>query len=237
MKFSVPILLAATLALGFAASDVTVAAFSSMTPGATVDGFETLSLGDADETAYALVDDAGSTVVKAEASNSASGLIRRITIDPADTPVLSWRWKVDNVLEKGNVRRKSGDDYPARIYVTFDFDPSDLGFGDRIKYRALKLLGYDDIPVRAINYIWANNADETDIVPNPYTDWVQMIPVQSGADGLGTWKDQSRNVLDDYRRAFGEEPPPINGIAIMTDADNTGESATAYYGDITMSAR
>ena len=228
---------AAALVLGFAASDVTVASFSSMTPGGSVDGFETLSLGDADETAYALVDDAGTTVVRARADDSASGLIRRMTVDPAATPVLSWRWKVDNVLENGNVRRKSGDDYPARIYVTFDFDPSDLGFGDRIKYRALKLLGYDDIPVRALNYIWANRSDETETVANPYTDWVQMVPVRSGADGLGEWHSESRDVLADYRAAFGEEPPSINGIAIMTDADNTGESATAYYGDIRMSAR
>ena len=230
-------LLAAALLLGFAVSDIEVASFSAMTPGGPVEGFETLSLGDADETAYALVDDGGTTVVEANASNSASGLIRRVDINPAEMPVLSWRWKVDNLLEKGNVRRKSGDDYPARIYVTFDLDPSELGFGDRIKYRALKLLGYDDIPVRALNYIWANNADETEIVANPYTDWVQMVPVQSGADGLGEWQSESRNVLEDYRQAFDEEPPAINGIAIMTDADNTGESARAYYGDIRMSAR
>lgn len=231
------LLAAVALSVGFAASDVTVASFSSMTAGGAVDGFETLSLGDADETQYALVDDGGTTVVRADARNSASGLIRRVDIDPAATPMLSWRWKVDNLLEKGNVRRKSGDDYPARIYVTFAFDPSDLGFGDRIKYRALQLLGYGDIPVRALNYIWANNADETAIVSNPYTDWVKMVPVESGAAGLGVWQDESRDVLADYRAAFGEEPPAIDGIAIMTDSDNTGESATAYYGDIWMSAR
>lgn len=220
-----------------ATADVTVASFSSMQPGGSVTGFEALTLGDADATAYALVSEDGRTVVRADADDSAGGLIRRIDIDPAATPVLSWSWKVENVLSKGNVRRKSGDDYPARLYITFDYDPSDLSFGDRVKYRALKLLGYDDIPVRALNYIWANNADETGIVANPYTDWVQMVPVRSGSAGLGAWHDERRNVLDDYRAAFGEEPPAINGIAIMTDGDNTGESATAYYGDIRMTSR
>ena len=220
-----------------ATSDVTVASFSTMRPGGDVAGFEALQFNDADPTDYALVTEDGRTVVRADADDSAGGLVRRIDIDPAATPILSWSWKVENVLQKGDVRRKSGDDYPARLYITFDYDPSDLSFGDRIKYRALKLLGYGDIPVRALNYIWANNANETAIVENPYTDWVQMVPVQSGADGLGAWQTERRNVLDDYRAAFGEDPPAINAIAIMTDGDNTGEAATAYYGDIRMSAR
>ena len=232
-----PLLAALVLLTAAASSDVTVAAFSSMTPGGAVSGFEPLQLGDADATDYALVQEDGRTVVRADADDSAGGLVRQIDVDPTVTPILRWSWKVQNVMEKGNVRRKSGDDYPARLYVTFDYDPSDLSFGDRLKYRALRLLGYDDIPVRALNYIWANQAGETQIVENPYTDWVQMVPVQSGTDGLGAWHDERRNVLEDYRAAFGEEPPAINAIAIMTDGDNTGEAATAFYGDIRMTSR
>jgi len=50
----------------------------------------------------------------------------------------------------------------------------------------------------------------------------------------GAWVSESRNIFDDYKTAFGKEPPMITGIAIMTDSDNTGESALAYYGDIIM---
>ena len=210
-----------------------IAQFSTMEPGAAIDGWEPLTFDDAPETAYTLVaDDDGTTVVKAVADASAGGLIKRLDVDPTAYPVLAWRWKVDNLIEKGNVRSKRGDDYPARIYVTFDYDPSDLSFGDRIKYRALKIFGYDDIPVRSLNYIWANKSRETEIVPNAYTSWVQMVPVESGDAHVGEWRTAERNLLDDYRAAFDEEPPPINGIAIMTDADNTEEAATAYFGDI-----
>ena len=223
--------------LAFSQPDYVVAAFSNMSSGGNVTGWEPLSFEDGRQTQYELVRDGGATVVRARADRSASGLVRRVRVDPNRFPVMTWRWKVDGVVAGGDVRRKSGDDYPARIYVTFDKDVGELGFGDRVKYRALRALGYDDVPVRALNYIWANKASEGQIVPNPFTDWVQMVPVQSGAGNAGAWRVETRDVVRDYRAAFGEDPPAINGIAIMTDADNTKGSATAYYGDIRMRAR
>ncbi len=230
----------AALAVGlaaFAPGDYVVASFSNMAPGGTINGWETMSLGDAPRSDYALVRDGGATVVRARADGSASGLVRRIEVDANRFPVLTWRWKADNVIARGDIRRRGGDDYPARIYVTFDYDPADLPFGDRLKYRALRALGYDDIPVRALSYVWANRAGETRIVPNAFTDWVQMVPVRSGPAGLGRWQTERRDVVRDYRAAFGEDPPPISGVAIMTDADNTGGEATAYFGDIRMTMR
>ena len=234
-------LLALTLlvALGaaFSQPDYVVAAFSNMNAGGEVNGWSEMRLGDADRSQYALVQDGGETVVRGQANGSASGLVRAFALDPNRFPVLTWRWKAENVLPRGDINRKGGDDYPARIYVTFDYDPGDLSFGDKIKYRALKALGYDDIPLRALSYVWANKAGETQIVPNAFTDWVQMVPVESGSANVGTWQTERRDVVADYRAAFGEEPPAISGIAIMTDADNTGGEATAYFGDIRLSTR
>ena len=234
------------LALGLAARPpLVVGAFSRMTPGGSfADGWVPLRLGDARPSTYTRVRapasaraGGGAVVVRARADDSASGLIRRVRVDLAATPVLAWRWKVDGVIARGDVTRRDGDDYPARIYVTFDYPASRLSLGDRVKYRALRALGYRDVPTRALNYIWANRAGETEIVPNPFTDWVQMVPVESGPANAGRWRDARRNVAADYRAAFGEEPPAITGIAIMTDADNTGGAATAYYGDITTEER
>jgi hypothetical protein len=70
------------------------------------------------------------------------------------------------------------------------------------------------------------------MIPNPYTNRVIMIVVESGETKLNQWVSEERNIFEDYKKAFGQEPPMISGIAIMTDTDNTGESATAYYGDI-----
>ena len=83
-----------------------------------------------------------------------------------------------------------------------------------------------------MNYLWESKAPEGTMVPNPYTDRVIMMVVESGETKLNQWVSEERNIFEDYKKAFGQEPPMISGVAIMTDTDNTGESATAYYGDI-----
>jgi hypothetical protein len=183
-------------------------------------------------TVYSLVKDGDTVVVKAMAESSASGLVREIKIDPKEFPVVQWRWKVSNVLRKGDVRRKEGDDYPARIYITFEYDPSRLGFFDKAKYEMIRLLYGQYPPIGAINYIWESKSPQGMMIPNPYTNRVIMIVVESGETKLNQWVSEERNIYEDYKKAFGQEPPMISGVAIMTDTDNTGESATAYYGDI-----
>ncbi len=183
-------------------------------------------------TAYRLVKDGDTTVVKAVSRASASGLIREMTINPRKYPIIRWRWKAENILVKGDVHRKEGDDYPARIYIAFEYDVSKLSLFERAEYQAVKLLYGQYPPLGAINYIWESRAPVGTIVPNPFTSRVKMIVVESGSGKLNQWVSEERNVYEDYVKAFGEEPPLISGVAIMTDTDNTGESATAYYGDI-----
>jgi hypothetical protein len=181
---------------------------------------------------YSLVREEGITVVKAEADRSASGLVRAITIDLKEYPWIEWRWKAVNLLRKGDVRSKQGDDYPARLYITFAYDPGSLSAFEKLKYESAKLLYGDYPPLAAINYIWDNRTPTGTVVPNAYTNRLKMIVVESGPAKLNRWVSEARNLYEDYHRAFGEEPPPTTSVAIMTDTDNTGESAMAYYGDI-----
>jgi hypothetical protein len=183
-------------------------------------------------TVYKLVTDGDTNVVMAISHVSASGLTRKVSINPKEYPILHWRWKIENILEKGDVHLKSGDDYPARIYIAFEYSPAKLNLFERAAYQAMRLLYGEYPPLGAINYIWESRAPVDTIVPNPFTSRVKMIVVESGAEKLHRWVDEKRNVYEDYIRAFGEEPPLISGVAIMTDTDNTRESATAYYGDI-----
>jgi len=191
----------------------------------TFDGIEA-------HTEYSLVEDDGTVVLKAESMGSASGLTREMTIDPVKYPIIEWRWKVENVLENSDATRKSGDDYPARIYIAFEYDESKVGFFEKAKYEAALLLHGKYPHLSAINYIWENRIPVGTIVPNPYTSHVQMIVMESGPDKVGQWVTESRNIYEDYRKAFGEDPPMISGVAVMTDTDNTKESAVAWFGDI-----
>ncbi len=164
------------------------------------------------ETEYLVVEDAGQQVLQAKSQGAASGLVFETEYDPQDFPVLSWRWKVANTLVKGDSRTKAGDDYAARVYVVFPhwFFPK----------------------TKTLNYIWANRLPQESVQTNAFLNNAIMISVESGSKNVGKWVSVRRNIIDDYRRAFGEDPPKIGAIAIMTDTDNTGESALAWYGDI-----
>ena len=183
------------------------------------------------QTSYELVKDGEIVVVKAMSDASASGLTKAVRIDPRDYPIIRWRWRVEKVLTRSDVTRKDGDDYPARLYVTFAYDPEKTSFAKKLAYKAGRLL-FGEIPIGALNYIWDRKAPVGTIVENAYTGFAQMIVVESGPQKVGTWVEEERNIYEDYTRAFGEEPPMINGVAIMTDTDSTREQATAYYGDI-----
>lgn len=183
-------------------------------------------------TDYSLVAVDGAVVVKAVSDQSASGLTRAISIDPAKYPVIQWQWKVDNILQKGNPTSKDGDDYPARIYITFALDPDRAGQLERLKHEAARLIYGQDIPYRAISYIWGSNSQPGSMIANPYTDRVMMFVIEAGDEKLQQWVTEERNILEDYKNAFGEEPAVISGVAIMTDTDNTREFAIAWYGDI-----
>ncbi len=213
---------------------IEVGEFSAATMGETFPpGWKPLTFKKIEKhTTYTLVKDDHTVVVKAVAEASASGLTREVKINPKEYPIVQWRWKVANILKKGDVRKKEGDDYPARIYITFEYDPSKLSVFEKTKYQAIKLLYGQYPPLAAINYIWESKAPVGKMVPNPFTDRVMMFVVESGATKLNQWVNEERNICGDFKKAFKEEPPTISGVAIMTDTDNTGESATAYYGDI-----
>lgn len=188
-------------------------------------------------TSYVLVQDGGIVVAKAVSEASASGMTREIIIDPKAYPIVQWRWKVDNLLNKSDATRKDGDDYPARLYITFAYDADKVGLFERAKYELARLAYGRYPPIGAINYIWESRAPIGTIVPNPYTARAIMIVLESGPRHLQEWRTEERDVYEDYRQAFHAEPPMISGIAIMTDTDNTGESATAYFGDIVFRKR
>ncbi|MDZ7666475.1 MAG: DUF3047 domain-containing protein [Desulfotignum sp.] len=208
--------------------------FSALTPGGEIpETWEAMTFSGIDRhTGYTLVQDDGRTVIKADSRNAASGLIRFLRVDPADYPVIQWHWKIDHVLEKGDAGTRQGDDYAARIYVAFAFDPDQATWWERARHKSAAVLSGKEVPGSALNYIWANKAPKNSILTNPYISESMMVAVQSGNTHAGRWITEQRNIVDDYRQAFGRTPPEIIGIGIMTDTDDTGEETTGYYGDI-----
>ena len=169
------------------------------------------------ETAYAADPAAGRAAIRADSQGSASALLREVEVDLASTPVLRWSWKVGNLLHDVDETRKEGDDYPARVYVVF-------------------LTGVIDRRPRGISYVWSSTRSKESTWPNAYNGKVAMVAVRDAADPVGEWVDEKRNVREDIRRLFGKEVDTVRAVAIMTDTDDSGQQATAWYGDISFAA-
>lgn len=212
----------------------TVALFSALRPGTALpDSWKLLSVsGVKKPTHYALVNDDGSTVLRAESTAAASGLIHPVRVNPVDYPILRWRWKISNILQAGDIRSKKGDDYPARIYVMFDYPLEKLSFSERMKLRMARALHDPHLPAATLCYVWDGKAPAGTIVGSSYTDRVRMVVVESGASRVNQWLAMERDVAADFKAAFGGDAPAITAVAIASDTDNTGESVTAHFGDI-----
>jgi hypothetical protein len=195
----------------------------------TLDAWEPLFFRGIDRhTTYSTQNQDGASVLVAKSSDSASALVHKRMFNVAEYPQVRWCWKVDNLYADGNYRLKSGDDYPIRVYVFFAYDPETATIGMKIKYELVRILYGRYPPHSSLNYIWANQPDEADPVSSPFSDRSIMIPLQHGTEKVGQWVEETVNVLEDYKRFFGANPPPEAALAIMNDSDNTGERSTSY---------
>ncbi len=183
-------------------------------------------------TQYRLVDHEGRTVVFARARGSASGLVLPVSIDLRQYPILQWRWNVPALIAGADNTQRHTEDSPVRIVIAFDGDSTKLPLAERLFADQFRALTQQEFPYALLMYIWENRAPVGTVIENLHTSRIRMIVADSGAANLRTWREQRRNVYEDFKRAFGEEPPRVRSIGIMTDSDNTGADAEAYYGDI-----
>ncbi len=181
---------------------------------------------------FELLTDDGEQVVKVTSSSSASSWVAPVDIDPSQTPVLRWRWKVSRSLPGSDLQRKAGDDYAARLYVFFDLPLERLSLGDRLRIQAARLLSGAEVPAAALCYVWGSGQAVGSTAWNPYTDRVRMIVIDSGDRHAGQWRSVSRDVARDWADAFGGAVPRIGGVAIGADTDNTADNVTAWFGDL-----
>lgn len=168
------------------------------------------------------------SILIAKSSASASGIRFKKTYDIYAYPKLTFKWKVNNVYQKGDATTKEGDDYPIRIYIMFEYDPEKASFFEGVKYSLAKTFYGEYPPHSALNYIWSNKEQKERIITSAYTDKAKMIVLDSGALHVKEWQEHTVNVLEDYKKAFGQNPPANVSLAIMSDSDNTKESSLSF---------
>jgi hypothetical protein len=168
------------------------------------------------------------SVLVAGSNSSASLLVYRKPFDVYEYPSIRWRWKISNIYRKADPKVKSGDDYPIRIYIAFEYDPQKEGLIDRAIFNLLRLIYGEYPPSGSLNYVWSSKVLSERSMPSPYTDRNRMIFLQKGSPRVGQWVDEEVNIIKDYEDIFGKKPPRRATIGIMNDSDNTGEKATSY---------
>lgn len=185
-------------------------------------------------TEYLLVVEDNTVVVRAMAHNSASLLGLQTDFDPHQFPMLSWRWKVAQNIPSANTTEQAKEDAPVRLMVAFAGDTSKLAFKDRFTASAAQTISGQPLPYAELMYVWGSKVALDSITVSTRSARVRMLAVAVDDQGLGTWHTYKRNLVEDFKRVFGEEPGNVTSIQIMTDTDNTGADAQAYYGDISI---
>lgn len=169
--------------------------------------------------------------IEANAERSMALLARPVEVDLNRTPVLCWRWRVDAPLVKADMTTKAGDDYAARVYVSFAMPASELSFGTSIKLKLARGIYGEAVPDAAINYVWDNRYPVGTRMPNAYTDRTHMIVAESGAANAGHWVVARHDVQRDVITEFNSGQARLIQLSVAADTDNTGENARAGFAD------
>jgi phage terminase large subunit-like protein len=169
-------------------------------------------------TAYQAVTLDGRTCLKSDSRAAASILVTEVRVNPDTYEWLSWDWRVDQLVTGEALEQREGSDVAARVYVYF-------------KSKGLPW------QKRNLDYVWSAKQPVGTILTSAYSATSKIIVVESGAEALGQWRHVERNLEDDYRLAFGEDPPHVLAIGLMTDTDNTGGQAVAYFDELRISRR
>ncbi|WP_395058339.1 DUF3047 domain-containing protein [Polaromonas sp.] len=190
-------------------------------------------------TAYALVELDGRKVLRVEADKSYGNLVHDLPAAVPEAGVqLRWRWRLDEALRGGDLRRREGDDSPLKVCALFDMPLDKLGLIERNLLRLARAASGEKLPSATLCYVWDGTLAPGTLLSNAYTARVRFIVLDSGEQRLGQWVAHSRNLGADFRRAFGKESdamPPLQAVLVGADADNTGGRSLGHVGDVTLS--
>ena len=158
--------------------------------------------------------DGQARVLHMKSQNDGSTINKELKLDLKPTCVLQWRWKAVILPKGGDSRKKETDDQAVQIYVTFPRFPQ-------------------AVRSRIIGYVWDTTAPAGTIVGSQKAGTVTYVIVRSGAEGLGKWFTESRNVCDDYKSIYGEElAEPAGAVSVAIDSNDTKSAAESYVGEI-----
>ncbi|HQT80945.1 MAG: hypothetical protein B7Z60_02055 [Ferrovum sp. 37-45-19] len=173
----------------------------------------------------------GKEALQAEAKSSMAVYSRNIDINIQRTPYLCWYWRVNHVVDAANMGTKEGDDYAARIYLTFSYKDHKKSWLEKIHSDLTDLFKKNN-PDMALNYVWDNKKPINYREFSPFVSVDSMIVVESGNQKNGQWILEKRNLLTDLQQSFKTTNVMIQSIGLASDTDNTHSEAQAGFAGI-----
>lgn len=178
----------------------------------------------------------GKPVLRVDANNSYGNLAHRL---PAGSQgrSLAWRWRVDTGLPKADLNERSGEDIAIKVCAMFDEPMDKVPFGDRLALKAASTMSGTDAPTATLCYVWDAHLPVGSTLHSPFTHRIRYIVLRSGGDRLGTWASERQDLHADFLKLYGDEVkvvPPLLGIMVGADADNTHGHSVAYVGDLVL---
>ncbi len=181
-------------------------------------------------TRFSLVDLEGRRVLRVEAESSYGNLVHPLQLtQPAAH--LAWQWRVEDLIDEADLRTKAGDDTALKVCVFFDLPISRVPFVERQLLRLARSTSTEPLPASTVCYVWDTRLPVGTALHNAFTHRVRYVVLQSGAAHLHQWMNERRDVSADFFALFGDESPelpPIVGVAVGADADNTHSHSLAH---------
>ena len=176
--------------------------------------------------------------IEVVSSSSVSRLYRPVEVDLAATPVLRWRWRVDEPVPPTDLTQKGEDDTALTLYVGFPWDPGRASFRERLTRPLVEAYAGEDAPGRVLAYVFGGDHPRGAWVASPHLRSAGAMRVLRPADSpTGEWFEEHVDIVADYRAAFGQDPPDPTQIAISADTDNTGSTSRGFVQDLAFVAR
>jgi hypothetical protein len=245
LRTALSICCAAAFGLGVGAAQAQatqgVAPFSSARGAQAPEPWRFATLPNKQPTRFEVVQQGAERVLKVEADGSYGNLVHATQQPLAASTTLSWRWRVEQFVQNADLRTRAGDDGAAKLCVIFDFPVDRLSLAERSELALARFTTGQDLPSETLCYVWDRKEPKGSTLANAFTRRIRMVVLESGPAAVpGNWTFERRNLLADYRRAFGDEAgsatPTIVAIAVSADADNTGGHGVSYFSDVDLSA-
>lgn len=188
-------------------------------------------------TDYRTMSDGQRTIVQARAESAATGLRCVLDMSPERTGILRFGWKTHRLDPRSSVASLRTDDSPARVILAFDGDLQRLSLKDLVFYEQVEFFTGQRLPYATLMYVWDAQAPVGQVFAYGRTSRIRYLVVEGGDARVGRWCHYERDVMADFRRAFGEEPGRISSAGVLTDSDALQTEMMAWYADISLTQR